>query len=115
MFIPYLFLDLREQFVESIKEKDSHTLTPSAQLIILHHLYGLRNGLVDGITSFKELAALLDYSAMAITKAATDLNRYLVFARKISPYLDSGNWIPHLPRFVLKQVLFICELFIIIL
>lgn len=76
MFIPYLFLDLREQYVEFIKEKDSHTLTPSAQLIILHHLYGLRNGLVGSITSFKELAALLDYSPMAITKAAAELNRY---------------------------------------
>lgn len=76
MFIPYLFLDLREKFVETIKEKNNDILTPSAQLIILHHLYNLRNGLVGSITSFKQLAALLDYSQMAITKAAAELNRY---------------------------------------
>lgn len=76
MFVPYLFLDLREQFAETIKEKDSPILTPSAQLLVLYYLYSLSNNYVGDITSFKELAKLLKYSSMAITKAATELKQF---------------------------------------
>lgn len=76
MFIPYLFLDLREQFEEKGRETESQTLLPSAQLILLHHLYDLAKESVGSITSFKELAFELEYSPMAITKAAAELERY---------------------------------------
>lgn len=76
MFIPVLFLDLKEQFEEKGRETENKTLIPSAQLILMHHLYDLAKGFVGSITSFKELAKQLDYSPMAITKAAVDLEKY---------------------------------------
>jgi hypothetical protein len=73
MFIPSLFLDLKEQFEEKGRETENKTLLPSSQLILLHHFHLLAKGAVGKATSFKELAQVLDYSPMAITKAAEDL------------------------------------------
>lgn len=76
MFIPFLFMDLREQFEEKGRETENQTLLPSSQLILLQHFYDLRKGDIGSITSFKELADELRYSPMAITKAAAELERY---------------------------------------
>jgi len=94
MFIPYLFLDLREQFEERGRETESKTLLPSAQLILLYHIYVLAKGAVGKMTSFKELAQALDYSAMAITKAAEDLQRHklcIVEGKREKTFLFMGD------------------------
>lgn len=97
-FVPYLLTDLQEQFVPNRKQKDY--LLPVAQVILLRYLLNKFDHFKLEEYNFKTLAKKLNYSAMAISKAATNLeqlglcthqqqgkDKYLVFEHN-----KSGLW-----------------------
>lgn len=70
LYLPQLFIDLRERLDKKIKI--SKFLQPCAQMIVLYHIQKETTSELN----FKALAAKLQYSQMAITKAAEELKRY---------------------------------------
>ncbi len=68
IFLPASFIDLQEQYAIPAPTKGK-LLSPTAQVILLHHL------LCEPLTeaSSKQIAKKLDYSPMAITKARNEL------------------------------------------
>jgi DNA-binding MarR family transcriptional regulator len=71
LFLPEIWMDLRETFNESKTKKESQRLLPSAQMIVLWHILH-RNETIEKY-SFKQLAQKFNYTQMAITKAVEDL------------------------------------------
>lgn len=69
MFLPFLALDLRERDGCPIRGKGASTLTGAAQAILLGHLLGRP---VEGVP-LGDLAAAFGYSAMMLSKIATEL------------------------------------------
>jgi hypothetical protein len=79
IFLPVAMINLQE-IHGSVSPGKSESLSPAAQLLILHQI--LRGGL-DAMSS-KQVAAELGYSKMAISKARTELeiNKLCVIVRK---------------------------------
>lgn len=72
LYIPALLMDLREFFMTK-KETKKETLIPSAQMIVLYHLLNMKENKDFYNLSFKEIAKLMRYSSMAISKAVSNL------------------------------------------
>lgn len=68
MFLPMLFVDLRERAPRMVVHSEG-PLSPPAQVLLLHHLAKHR---LDAVP-LREIAGLLGYSAMMITKAKDEL------------------------------------------
>lgn len=71
LFLPEIWIDLRETFDASKAKKENQKLLPSAQIIVLWHILH-RNETIEDY-SFKQLAQKFNYTQMAITKAVNDL------------------------------------------
>jgi len=74
MFLPELFIDLRESFAKPLPEK-KQTLTPSSQLLLLYHLLNQNSQWSLEEKTFKDIAERLSYTAMSITKAVDNLKQ----------------------------------------
>ncbi len=76
LFIPELFVDLRESYDRSKSQQEQTKLLPTAQFVLLYHLL-YRNG-NDNIENyaFKDLAKKLGYTPMAISKAVDNLKNH---------------------------------------
>lgn len=76
LFLPDFLIDLKEDFR---KEKSVKVgLLPSAQLIVLFRILQRNDEIKMEELSFKELAAILNYTPMAITDAAKNLKLHEV-------------------------------------
>ncbi|MDA1069668.1 MAG: HTH domain-containing protein [Verrucomicrobia bacterium] len=73
-YLPQLGIDLREHF-KRIVESGSKPITPSAQFLLLHLLYVGRNSNDQDHWTASELAQLLGYSNMTITRAIDELEK----------------------------------------
>lgn len=71
LFLPDIWMDLRETFNASKTKKENQKLLPSAQMIVLWHILH-RNETIEEY-SFKQLSQKFNYTQMAITKAVDDL------------------------------------------
>ncbi|MGB5990035.1 MAG: helix-turn-helix domain-containing protein [Marinifilaceae bacterium] len=74
LYIPALLIDLREPFTPN-KKLSNLALTPSAQVIVLYHI--LNQDVHKDISniSFKELAEIIGYTPMSISKAVDNLKQ----------------------------------------
>lgn len=76
LFIPELFVDLRESYNRPKTQREQEKLLPTAQFILLYYIldkydrYGFEN------FSFKELANKIGYTPMAISKAVENLKSH---------------------------------------
>ncbi len=68
MYLPMLGIDLREHFKQR-KKQDKQDLSAAAQVLVLRELLGRGTGSLPA----KELACLLGYSAMTLTRAINEL------------------------------------------
>jgi len=75
MFLPELFVDLRESFAKTQPEQQKQTLTPSSQFLLLFHLLNQDSKWHIEEKTFKDFAERLSYTAMSITKAAENLRQ----------------------------------------
>jgi hypothetical protein len=110
LFLPALLIDLRETFKKPKRRKES--LLPSAQVILLYRILK-RDERIEEYT-FKELANHLNYTPMAITKAAENLRlqnlcevsgtkeKYLQFPKSIPDLWNAA--LPLLTTPVLKRI-----------
>lgn len=73
-YMPQLGIDLREHF-KRIVESDSKPFTPSAQTLLLHLLYTHRSSNDQDHWTATELAQLLGYSNMTISRAIDELEK----------------------------------------
>lgn len=71
LFLPDIFIDLRENFTPVRSRRRREMLQPSAQLILLYHLLHKNDPLDQAM--LKELAQKFSYTQTAITKAINDL------------------------------------------
>jgi hypothetical protein len=113
LFLPDIFIDLREIFNEPQK-KEKGTLLPSAQYILLYHILHRHDKIQLTQLSFKELAEKLGYTQMAITKAVENLKvhelctvvggkeKYIHFDRERNELWNVAK--PHMVSPVLKKV-----------
>lgn len=76
VFLPSLLLDLKEQYSRSEIHRKRHTLLPSAQFLLIYHLGFSTTRYSLAAYSLKLVADKTGYTAMAITKAAKDLERF---------------------------------------
>ncbi|MFA5814456.1 MAG: hypothetical protein WC865_02410 [Bacteroidales bacterium] len=75
LFLPNLLIDLRENYTHPKTRKRGLTLLPSAQFLLIYHiLHRYKKNQIENY-SFKEIANVLGYTAMAITKAAENLKQ----------------------------------------
>ncbi|HAN77067.1 MAG TPA: MarR family transcriptional regulator [Bacteroidales bacterium] len=72
LFLPAMFICLTERFPIT-KSKLTNNLLPSAQLLIINWILNRNKQIPFEQLSFKQIADLLGYSTMAITKAAANL------------------------------------------
>ncbi len=110
MYLPALMVDLRETY--SKPQKNKQTLLPSAQCILLYHILH-RDEKIEELP-LNQVAELLNYTSMAISKAAANLckhnlcqlegtrEKFIRFTENI-PELWT-NALPHLVNPVFKQV-----------
>jgi hypothetical protein len=71
LFLPEIWMDLRETFNASKTKKENQKLLPSAQVIALWYILNRNKAIED--YSFKQLAQKFTYTQMAITNAVEDL------------------------------------------
>lgn len=73
LFLPDLFIDLRESYSRPPKKKQE-TLLPSTQFLVIYHILSKNKNdwQLEG-KAFKEVATKLGYTAMAISKIAEEL------------------------------------------
>ncbi len=74
LFLPEMLLDLRETFTSPRANRRIEKLLPSAQFLLLFYILH-RNTAIEKY-SFKELAEVLNYTQMAITKAVENLKHH---------------------------------------
>ena len=72
MYLPALMLDLRETYSKPAQKK--LTLLPSAQCILLYHILH-RDEKIEEL-QLKQIAGLLNYTSMAISKATDNLRKH---------------------------------------
>jgi len=72
LYLPFLFIDLRERFENPLPMKEK--LIPSAQCLLIYHLLHRKTKLEQ--LSLKEVAEMFGYSTMGITKAANNLLQF---------------------------------------
>lgn len=73
LYLPDLLMDLKENFTNKKAKPKTKTLLPSAQLLLIYHILGRdEKGRLEE-HSFKEIAGITGYTAMAITKAIDNL------------------------------------------
>ena len=72
MYLPALMLDLRETYSKPTQKK--LTLLPSAQCILLYHILH-RDEKIEELP-LKQIAGLLNYTSMAISKATDNLRKH---------------------------------------
>ncbi len=72
LYLPFLFIDLRERFEKPLPMKEK--LIPSAQCLLIYHLLHRKTKLEQ--LSLKEVAEMFGYSTMGITKAANNLLQF---------------------------------------
>jgi len=75
LFLPEMLIDLKEGGLKNIAAVEKQYLIPSAQVIILYHILGLSTDWDIEKNPFKDIAAKLNYSAMAISKAVDNLQK----------------------------------------
>jgi hypothetical protein len=75
LFLPELLIDLKEEFKHPNHVKKTSKLLPSAQMVVLYHILDKSNRNIIENNSLKDLAHLLEYSAMALTKASENLKQ----------------------------------------
>ncbi len=114
LFMPDMFLDLRESFAGAVNRKNKDKLLPSAQYILLYHLQHSHDQVQLSDLSFKVMAAKLNYTPMTITKAVNDLKshalcrvegtkeKYIRFEQERPKLWETA--LPYLVNPVLKQV-----------
>lgn len=76
IYLPSLLMDFRESFMPH-KEHKKHkkdTLIPSAQMIVLYHLFNKSIDIKN--LSFREIAEKMEYTSMTITKAIKSLKQF---------------------------------------
>lgn len=73
LFIPELMIDLREQSTKPNKEATK--MLPVAQILVLYHLLYKQNKWKIESNTFKDNAAYFNTNAMAITRAANNLEQ----------------------------------------
>lgn len=76
LFLPEFLIALKEDFSNRNKKSKKATLLPSGQFILLYYLLHQNEKVQLTNLSFKEIAAKLGYSSMAITKAIEDLKNH---------------------------------------
>jgi len=72
LYLPALMIDLRETYSKPAQKK--LTLLPSAQCILLYHILHREENIEE--IPLKQVAAMFNYSAMAISKAADNLGNH---------------------------------------
>lgn len=114
LFIPGMFLDLREGFNELHNRKNKEKLLPSAQYILLYYIQHRYDKVQLTDLSFKQLAEKFGYTSMSITKAVENLRildlckvvgvkeKYVRFEHERHELWDMAQ--PHFVNPVLKQV-----------
>ncbi|MFA5296692.1 MAG: helix-turn-helix domain-containing protein [Lutibacter sp.] len=75
LFLPELLINLKESYTQPKAKKESKTLMPSAQCLLLYHIIHRDSEWNMEAHSFKEIAQKLDYTPMAITNAVEDLKQ----------------------------------------
>lgn len=76
LFIPELFVDLRESYSRPKTQREQEKLLPTAQFILLYHLlHRYDNNSIEHY-AFKDLAKKLGYTPMAISKAVDNLKNH---------------------------------------
>ena len=76
LFLPSLLLDMKEEFNRSAFNRHRNTLLPSAQFLLIYHLFFSTNKDSLAEYSLKLVADRTGYTPMAITKAAKDLEQF---------------------------------------
>jgi len=73
LFLPEMLVDLKDGDTKESPVKEKQKLIPSAQVIVLYQILGLSDFWDIEQKPFKEIALMLDYSPMAISKAVDNL------------------------------------------
>ncbi len=80
LYLPDLLMNLRETFFNPNTKRQTETLLPSAQFLLIYHIIHRNNKWKLEAHSFKELAEKTGYSPMAITKAVDNLKYHELIA-----------------------------------
>lgn len=76
LYVPQLFMDLRERYPQQKSIQQNDVLLPSAQFLLLYHvLHKAKKNTIEGI-AFKSIAKKLAYTPMAITNAIENLKQH---------------------------------------
>ncbi|TSA34195.1 MAG: MarR family transcriptional regulator [Porphyromonadaceae bacterium] len=75
LFLPNLLIDLRENYTHPKTRERGLKLLPSAQFLLIYHLLHRHEKKQIESYSFKKIAKVLGYTAMAITKVAENLKQ----------------------------------------
>ena len=73
LFLPELLVDLKEEKMTNLPALEKQNLIPSAQVIVLYYILGLSRYWDIEKKPFKDIAAKMNYSPMAISKAVDNL------------------------------------------
>ncbi|WP_319231075.1 hypothetical protein [Draconibacterium orientale] len=73
LFLPELLVDLKEEKRTNLPVMEKQNLTPSAQVIVLYYILGSGKHWDIEKKPFKDIAAKMNYSPMAISKAVDNL------------------------------------------
>lgn len=73
LFLPELLVDFKEEKRTNLPVMEKQNLTPSAQVIVLYYILGLGEYWDIEKKPFKDIAAKMNYSPMAISKAVDNL------------------------------------------
>lgn len=76
LFIPELFIDLRESYNRPKTQREQEKLLPTAQFLLLYHLLHRNDNNSIEHYAFKDLAKKLGYTPMAISKAVGNLKSH---------------------------------------
>lgn len=84
LFLPMLAIDLREYFRQ--KRKSVHKFSPATQALVLYLIYNNQSSVVEARTTPTEMAKILGYSKMTMSRAFKEVDAALdeVFASKES-------------------------------
>ncbi len=78
LFLPDLFMDLRERFKTPETRSKGETLLPSAQFLLIYHIIHRDENRKLEDLPFKEIAKRLGYTPMAITNAIDNLKYHQI-------------------------------------
>ncbi len=73
MYLPHLFINLKERNNNIHQKEQQKKLLPSAQFLLIYHILNKNNNLNLENIPFKEIAKNLNYTSMAISNAINNL------------------------------------------